>query len=222
MEDAMKLVDVYLSEGRPQEHKVFISEVKTKYERLRNVQIKQVELPMVRAIDRIIVKAFIMLKNLEGIHNEWDYERFRGRWFGSQDFRKQLYRKHKAAMSGLLQKSMRDIKKGRGSSVNGMKEYIKQADALMKYFKDNKEIYDAIETKWYNIFGGPREAVRQNKEAAKYYSEDYQKAMKVPEMKVATVFSASGYIMGVKDDVADEIVEWFMSPRLFIYALVGS
>jgi len=220
MEDALKLVDTYLEEGRPQEQKVFISDVKLRYEELRQITLHGVEVPIVRGIDRVLIKTALMIRSLEGINYD-PYDDFLAKYFNSKSLRRDMYIKHKAPISGQLQKTMRDIKKGFGESKKGMAEYIKKTKELHAYMKDNKEIFDAIETKWFNIFGGPRAALKKKQETSGFYSQDYMKAMKLPDMKVAVVFSAGRYIMGVDEDPVHDIVELFMAPRTFIYALTG-
>lgn len=224
MDDVLEFLtnDLLEEAARPEEQKDFIREVKYQYELLRQVQIHQIEIPMIKAIDRIVVRVFVMVRQLEGVNNQWDADNIASMWFRNKQFRSQMYKKHKAPISGVIQKGMRDVKKGFASSKKGMADYIKRANALMKYFEQHKEVYKAIETKWYNIFGGPRAVVKQNHEAAKYFSEDYKKAMKLPEMKVAVAFTASRFIMGVQDDVQNDIIELIMSPRTFTYALTGS
>ena len=220
MEDTLKLVDKYLEEGRPQEHKVFIDDVKSQYNNLRSIQLQKIETPIVKSVDRVLIKSALMMRSLEDISHD-PYDAFLYQWFNSKDYRRSLYIKHKAAVSGLLQKAFRDIKKGFADSKKGMAEYIKETVKLHKYMKDNKEVFDAIETKWFNIFGGPRAALKKHQEISGFYSDDYKKAMKLQDMKVAVVFSGSRFIMGVTDDIEDDIVELIIPARTFVYALTG-
>ena len=219
MEDVLK-TDQYLEEGRPQEHKNFIADVKRQYESLRQTQLHGIVTPMVKSMDRILIKVATMCRSLEGVNYD-PYDEFLYKYFNSKAMRRALYLKHKGAISGVLQKGMRDVKKGFAESKKGMKEYIKDTNALHKYMKDNKETYDAIETKWFNIFGGPRAAMKKKEEVSKFYAEDYQKAMKLPEMKVATTFTGARYVMGVTEDPVEDMVELIMTPRTFIYGLTG-
>jgi hypothetical protein len=208
----------YLEElARPQKQTDFINQVKLQYKKLGIIQDTKIVSPIAKGVDFIFDKVLLVLIRMERPSRnddvDWDMN-FEEMWFNKIHFRKMLFRKHKTLITSIIKKALRETMRGVKESKSAMKEYISEANKLQKYFKDNKEIYDSIEKRWYNIFGGPASAVSRRTEMSAETAGGFSKAIKIPDHTASMELIGAKYIMGISDSYGDSnIIEHFMTEK---------
>lgn len=210
----MTIVDLYLSElFRPKDQKKFIDNIKSIYEDMSKLQDK-IDIRLSNAIDHIfddVIKAEAKEETKQG--DKLDFQEMimeiEEIWFsknGKQD-RQRLYRKHKKVIDPLIKKRIKKLKHELPKIKSDAKDFIKLSDKMNQYIKQNKEIYNKIKVRWYNVFGGP---VKYNENAANHYREMYEKAIKLPDNKVINYLLAIPYITGQSDSYKDKKISPYL------------
>lgn len=139
-------------------------------------------------------------------------------WFPQKQYRVKMYKKYKQQIDSEIKKKAAPVMKGILQARKRFPLFVKKVDELNKYVEDNKDVYDQIKVRWYNVFGGP---VKDKVEYSNKQKESFVKGFKkLNNQMILKNALGIDYIMGKSDAYASMDFELIVDAHTHRHALM--
>lgn len=204
-------LESYLEElFRPQDQRNFIKDVRNRYKKLDRYR-WEIHTLLSRPSNYIFDEIVDFIDKMED-PTKFDKQQRTLNYFGMTDhwwnnikFRKEMYRKYKIHIAAIIKQKMKGINRNLPKIKKVIDVYFKEQAEFQTFIDSHKEIYNKISTRWYNIFGGPKQYIKSRGDWTSDEVSNYKKFLKMPPAKIASDYLCIRFIMGVDDTAHSEV-----------------